>query len=136
MKRNTLYLLVLLLFCAVVCLPSAAAASTGKGDRGKVARSASDDANSDSPGSAAVPTAENDPRAYTKEGLFVGVEDNKAVLIDEDTYRHWSYLLHDDYKVFYENAEYPLDWIIKGYIVKYVLIDGEVREIILLHRSS
>ena len=68
--------------------------------------------------------------------MFGGIQGEKVLLIEEGTYRRWSYLLDEDYTVFYENAEYPLDHIPPHSIIKCVLINAEVREIILVHKAS
>ncbi len=83
-----------------------------------------------------VPAAEQDPRAVVKEGFFSGIADERVSLDDMNTGRKSSYRLEENYLIFQDEAVITLDDIPPHSIVKLVLIEGQVREIILLLRSS
>jgi len=83
-----------------------------------------------------VPTAEMNPLAVVKEGFFYGIDKGRVTLADVDSGRKATYRLEEHYRVFHENAELPLEHIPPHSIVKLVLIEGQVREIILVLRAS
>ena len=89
----------------------------------------------------AYQSLENNPLAIVKEGLYVGIEQDRVSYIDERTGRKVSYRLEPDFKTIYQGLE--IDWDELGLVripphsvVKLVLIDGQVCEIILLEVSS
>ena len=84
---------------------------------------------------------ENDPRAVIKEGLYVGIEKGRVAILEGSKSREKSYRLIEDYHVLYNEQE--IDWNAFGYkripphsVVKLVMIDGQIVEIILLEVSS
>ena len=82
------------------------------------------------------PVAETNPLAVTKEGFFYGIDRGRIALADVDSGRKSSYRIEEDYRIFFENEEIPLAQIPPHSLVKLVLIEGQVREMILLLRSS
>lgn len=83
-----------------------------------------------------IPTAEQDPLAVVKEGFFGGIIDGRVRLHDMTSGKITSYRLEEDYLIFQDELEITLDDIPPHSIVKLVLIEGQVREILLLLRSS
>ena len=84
----------------------------------------------------AVPTAEQNPRSILKSGFFAGIRDGKVSLIDMKSYRKRAYRLKEDYLLFYGEEEIELYNIPPSSIVKLIMIEGQVWEIILLQRAS
>lgn len=84
---------------------------------------------------------QNHPAAIIKDGFYGGIENNRVTLVDTNTYRKSTYRLAPDYKILHGNHE--IDWEQLGLIrippdsiVRLVLFDGQVHEIILLEVSS
>ena len=84
---------------------------------------------------------ENNPRAVVKEGLFVGFEKERVAILLGSKSKKQTYRIDEDYRVLYNEQE--IDWeevdlkqIPPHSIVKLVMIDGQVVEIILVEVSS
>ena len=84
---------------------------------------------------------ENNPRAVVKEGLFVGFEKERVAILTGSKSKKQTYRIDEDYRVLYNEQE--IDWeevdlkqIPPHSIVKLVMIDGQVVEIILVEVSS
>lgn len=82
-----------------------------------------------------VSAAEN-PLAITKEGFFVGKLKGRIVIQQTGTYREVSYLPTENMVVTHNEEEIELRNLLVHSIVKLVLIDGMVAEIILIEESS
>jgi len=89
----------------------------------------------------AYQSLENDPRAVVKTGLFVGIVKDQVSLFEGDNARKKNYRLEPDYKIIFNNQvsdlkELGLSQIPPHSVVKLIMIDGQVCEIILLEVSS
>ena len=81
-------------------------------------------------------SAEADPRAVVKEGFYGGVSKERITLKNMKTHKKASYRLEPDYRNFFNEQEFELRRIPPSSIIKLILIEGQVREIILLEMSS
>ena len=127
-------LVALLLLLVVVSVSFAADSDSRKGVRGKVNTPA------DTSGQV-ITSLENDPRAVVKEGFFYGIDKGRVSLMPQDSNRKTSYRLEEDYNLYYLNEdglleEITLEFVPPHSIIKLILIEGQVREMILLLRSS
>jgi len=95
-----------------------------------------DESNRDEGAVQILPTAENDPSAVIKEGFISKVEKGRVYLQDMNTYRVRQYRLEEDYRIFYNNEVKELYDVPPHSIVKLIMIEGQVKEIIVLQRSS
>ncbi len=84
---------------------------------------------------------ENNPRAVVKEGLFVGIGAQRVAILEGRKSKKKSYRLDEAYRVIYNGQE--VDWQAFSFkqipphsIVKLVMIDGLIVEIILVEVSS
>ena len=87
-------------------------------------------------GIAQYESLENNPGAIVKTGFFVGISKGRVTYMDMNTHRKYSYRLEEGYRVLYQEEIVPLTTIVPHSIVKLVMIEGQVLEIILVQRSS
>lgn len=81
-------------------------------------------------------SAENHPLAVMKEGIFTGVADQRISIADLKSNRPSVYRLEENYRILFNDEEIALYDINPNSIIKLIVIEGQVREIILLLRSS
>jgi hypothetical protein len=74
--------------------------------------------------------------AYEKVGFFYGIEKVRVKLKDQETYRVSSYIAAPDMTTSFEGEEFDPVRIPPASIVKLIILDAEVIEIILMQRSS
>ena len=84
---------------------------------------------------------EEDPRAIIKEGLYVGISKDNVSIIEGVRSTKRSYRLEENYKVVFNGQE--IDWKALGMgripphsVVKLIMFEGQVREIVLVEVSS
>ena len=74
--------------------------------------------------------------AIEKVGFYGGIKDGLLTIINEKTYRKQTYLASEKMIVMHEDLEITLDKILDLSIVKMIIIDAEVVEIVLLVETS
>ncbi len=83
----------------------------------------------------------DDPRAVIKEGLYVGISKDNVSILEGVRSTKRSYRLEEDYKTVFNGQE--IDWKALGMgripphsVVKLIMFEGQVREIVLVEVSS
>ena len=94
-----------------------------------------------STGGAVYLSQEADPRAILKDGFYAGIVDNQVSILEGSQMKKRSYRLEEGYKVVFNGQE--VDWKTLGFIrvpphsvVRLVIFEGQVREIVLVEVSS
>jgi len=82
------------------------------------------------------PRAADRTGAIEKVGFFNGYSGDRVGLVEENTYRKLSFVVDEKMQVFYENQPVDRNGLLIHSLVKLVLVDGIVVEIVLLQESS
>ena len=134
---KSIIILVLVVFFSVATAPVSEAARKAAVDQ----KAGGQDIASQETDGQTYLSLENNPRAVVKEGLFVGFEKERVAILTGSKSKKQTYRIDEDYRVLYNEQE--IDWeevdlkqIPPHSIVKLVMIEGQVVEIILVEVSS
>lgn len=86
-------------------------------------------------------TQEDDPRAIVKQGFYVGIDKGNVSILEGKKSTKRTFRLEENYKFIFNGQE--IDWKALGLgripphsIVKLIMFEGQVREIVLVEVSS
>ena len=74
--------------------------------------------------------------AIEKVGFYNGIIKERVTILDENSYRKLKYIVHSNMIVTYQEQEIEWQSLLPHSIVKLIIVDAEVVEIILLQESS
>ena len=76
--------------------------------------------------------------AIEKTGFYVGIVNERVTILNEKSYKKLTYMVGKNMIVTYQDQEIEIEWqsLLPHSIVKLIIVDAEVVEIVLIQESS